>query len=315
MNYAHTYELLTRVKEETQLVEAQFIYENKYNKLQKYKLYKEAFQEVIQPIINEVYREDFTDEESREYNFTINTLLEILVILAERKVITMNTIISMLIERTDEQDATKIADVILIGNHYKLWFLTKDRYTRLHCLYELSDELQQRIKEFRFLNPMLVQPLQVNQKNNNKGGGYLTIGSDSIILGGIHHIYNICSDVLDRLNSTQFEYNIPLMKLFRNSWSSMNKPKLADGIDRLKDETKEEYQNRLEAFADYEKLVYATASQLINNGNKFYLTHKYDKRGRIYCIGYQCSYQSNSYGKAILNFANKELVSNTIEFF
>ena len=49
-------------------------------------------------------------------------------------------------------------------------------------------------------------------------------------------------------------------------------------------------------------------AMLINEGNRFYLTHKYDKRGRTYCQGYHVSYQGNTYRKAILQLADKELV-------
>ena len=47
---------------------------------------------------------------------------------------------------------------------------------------------------------------------------------------------------------------------------------------------------------------------LLDAGNKFYLPHKYDKRGRTYCVGYHTSYQSDEYHKSVINLANKELI-------
>jgi DNA-directed RNA polymerase len=41
-------------------------------------------------------------------------------------------------------------------------------------------------------------------------------------------------------------------------------------------------------------------------GNRFWLTHKYDKRGRTYCQGYHVSYQGNDYNKACIEFADGE---------
>ena len=43
-------------------------------------------------------------------------------------------------------------------------------------------------------------------------------------------------------------------------------------------------------------------------GNKFYFTHKVDKRGRLYCQGYHINYQSASYKKAMIELANKEII-------
>lgn len=47
---------------------------------------------------------------------------------------------------------------------------------------------------------------------------------------------------------------------------------------------------------------------ILENGNKFYLPHKYDKRGRIYCQGWNISYQSHEEKKAQINFSQKEII-------
>ena len=44
------------------------------------------------------------------------------------------------------------------------------------------------------------------------------------------------------------------------------------------------------------------------SGNDIYLTHKYDKRGRIYCQGYFISYQGTDWNKAVIELSNKEIV-------
>ena len=40
----------------------------------------------------------------------------------------------------------------------------------------------------------------------------------------------------------------------------------------------------------------------------FYLTHKYDARGRVYCQGYHLSYQSDDFTNALIEFAEGEKV-------
>ena len=49
---------------------------------------------------------------------------------------------------------------------------------------------------------------------------------------------------------------------------------------------------------------------LAHQGNRFYLGHKYDKRGRIYAQGYHISTQGTPYRKAMLDFADKEPVTD-----
>lgn len=307
-DYAKLYEELTEPKESVNLINLQVSIEHKYNKKQKYKIIRDSLKEVIEPIKDDVI-ECFNKE-------GLDWASEILYILMQRQTITLNYLIPMIIKRfeLDLSYSKPIAELIYKYNS-TLWNITKDRYTRVHNLWELSQEILERLNEFRFLNPMIVKPLKVNHKGNNRGSGYLTIGSDSLLLGGQYHTKDICTNVLNQMNSTQFELNIELMKLFRNSWNHMQSPKLADGIDQLREETKEEYEKRLQAFEQYEQLVFKTAIELYHCGNQFYLTHKYDKRGRLYCIGYQISYQSNSYGKSIINLAKKEVVEDTINFF
>ncbi len=314
VDYAKLYEKVTANKEPVDLIEKQKFFEIKYNKKQRRHILREVLEPCLQPLL-EQYRPDYTDKEQEEFNFTIRIASEILAILVERQTVTMTTLIEMVIERDEVENALAIADVVELGYAYGLWNITKDRHTRIHNVWKLSDEILHQLEEFRFLNPMIVKPLPVNQRNDNRGSGYLTIGSDSLLMGGNYHKRDICTEVLDKLNDTAFELNIELMRNYRNSWSSMNEPKKADGIDRMKDETASEFKERVQAFERFEQLVFKSAAEIYNSKNQCYLTHKYDKRGRIYCVGYQISYQSNAYAKAILNFKNKQLVTDTIKFF
>lgn len=312
--YAELYEKLTNVKEDTNLIEKQKFFEIKYNKRQRKQVLKEALAPCLQLLL-EVDNPELSEEERAEFDYVLDTALEILCILVERQTITMNVLIEMVIERDEVNKALDIAKVVQIGYNYGLWNVTKDRYTRLHNIWELSDEVKHTLEQFRFVNPMIVKPLPVNQKRNNRGSGYLTIGSDSLLLGGQYHTGDICTEILDKLNDTAYEINIDLMRTYRNSWNHMHAPKKANGIDQLKDETTEEYNKRIQSFEEFEKLVFKSVAEIYNSQNQCYLTHKYDKRGRIYCVGYQISYQSNSYGKAILNFKNKQIVTDEINFF
>lgn len=308
-DYAKLYQELTEPVETTERIQLQISLEHKYNKKQKYKIIKQTLKPLLEPVETSIV-EKFGSE-------GLEHTLEILCVLFQRETITMNYLVPMILERQDLSidKSAYIAELIVFGAEIDLWDLSKDRYTRIFNKWEMDKETLDIINEFRFLNPMIVKPLEVNHKGNNRGSGYLTIGSDSLLLGGQYHTKDICTNVLNQMNSTKFELNVELMKLFRNNWNNMDKPKLADGIDQLRDETQEEYEKRLLAFEEYEQLVFKTAIELYHCDNQFYLTHKYDKRGRLYCIGYQVSYQGNSYSKAIVNLANKELITDEINFF
>lgn len=169
---------------------------------------------------------------------------------------------------------------------------------------QLTEDQAERLDELQYKIPMIVPPLKTNIKGNNKGSGYYTKGSDSLILNNYHE-FDIDSTVLDRLNSIPFSLNTVFMKTIQNSWKCMQD---FDMENFLHPDTKTNFDR-------FEKGVYKTSAILINHGNKFYFTHKYDKRGRIYCCGYHLNTQGNSYAKAQLEFANKEIITEEIHFF
>ena len=47
---------------------------------------------------------------------------------------------------------------------------------------------------------------------------------------------------------------------------------------------------------------------------KFWLTHKYDYRGRFYCQGFHVNYQATGFNKASVEFANKEVITDEVVF-
>lgn len=43
--------------------------------------------------------------------------------------------------------------------------------------------------------------------------------------------------------------------------------------------------------------------------DEVYLTHRYDRRGRVYASGYHVNTQGDDYRKAVLTLANKEVLN------
>ena len=93
----------------------------------------------------------------------------------------------------------------------------------------------------------------------------------------------------------------------RNCWGDL--------FDEETNKLTVEYKQKLQSFEEFEKYSIKFMAMLMNQDNKFWFTHKYDKRGRIYPMGYWVTYMGNSYQKACIEFANKELATNEIKFF
>ena len=161
----------------------------------------------------------------------------------------------------------------------------------------LEERTEALIKQYQYLPPMVVPPRKVK---TNSGSGYLTIGWDSLILKDNHHEEDICLDHINRSNSVALSLDTRVIRNIRDNRKHLDAPKENESI--------EEYEKRVQSFLKMEKDSMRVFAMLVNRGNRFYLTHKYDKRGRTYCQGHHTSYQGNTYRKAILELADKEIV-------
>lgn len=164
-------------------------------------------------------------------------------------------------------------------------------------IFDLDAKTHDLIRQYQYLPPMVIPPLPVT---GNRGSGYVSICTDSLILRDNHHEGELCLDSINRFNSVPLAINDRVVKTIRNEWKNLDRAK--------EDETYEEFRERVKSFEKYEKDSFFTISLMIEMGNEFHLTHKVDKRGRTYCQGYHISYQGNCWNKAVLEFANKELV-------
>ena len=142
--------------------------------------------------------------------------------------------------------------------------------------YDITDKEAALINQYAYLPPMIVPPLKV-EGNTNRGSGYLTIRDDSLLLQNNHHSQDICHRILNKLNGTAFRVDERVVKGIRNNWKSIDRPK--------PEESFENYKKRIKAFERYERDAFHTIALMIEMGNQFWFTHKYDKRGRVYCQG------------------------------
>lgn len=158
------------------------------------------------------------------------------------------------------------------------------------------------IKQYQYMPPMIVPPLRVDGNcGQNRGSGYLTIRTDSLILKDAHHDGELCCDSLNRFNSIPLKLNMDVATQVNNTWRNIDKPK--------DDESYEDYQKRVKAFNRYQKDTAFTMALMMETGNRFYITHKYDKRGRTYAQGYHINPQGNCWNKAVIELADEEALA------
>lgn len=163
--------------------------------------------------------------------------------------------------------------------------------------FEISADVQAELDRFQFPLPMVVKPKEVQ---DNRDTGYFT-SRGSIILRNNHHGDDVCLDHINRMNRIKLCINLNTATMVQNKWKNLDKPK--------EGETKEDFEKRRKAFAKYDKVAKDVIGLLIQEGNEFYLTHKYDKRGRTYCQGYHVTYQGAAWNKAVIEFSDKEMIN------
>lgn len=164
--------------------------------------------------------------------------------------------------------------------------------------YDISPDVQADLDRYQYPLPMVVPPQEL--KTNHDTGYYTS--RNSVILRHNYHDDDVCLDHLNHANSLKFRLNQKVAITIRNRWRNLDKPK--------QDEEYSEYQKRVKAFAKYNKTAHDVLDHLgLSTGGEFWLTHKYDKRGRSYCQGYHVNYQGTPWNKAVIEFANQEITN------
>lgn len=123
----------------------------------------------------------------------------------------------------------------------------------------------------------------------------------NMILGGKlnYHEGNICLDHINRMNRIQM---------------SLNKEFLLKYPEEPKDESILEDKETRETWEYYIKESKKRYAHALVHSDKLYLNHKPDTRGRTYAVGYYITTQGSAYKKAMLQFANKEYLDETVAF-
>lgn len=238
----------------------------------------------------------------KEVNFTdylieneipVNFGLDLLVQMALHKRANLQTLIGLLYHHFNNAQVT--ADMLLRAVMADLvdWDATFKAFV---VKFEITAEVQEDIDRFQYPLPMVVEPKPITK--NRESGYYLN--QSSVILRNNHHEDDVCLDHLNRMNSIRFTINTDTAMMVHNKWKNLDKPK--------EGELREEFEQRKKAFQKYDRMAKSVMALLNKHSTHFHLTHKYDKRGRVYCQGYHVTYQGSPWNKAVVEFADKELV-------
>lgn len=167
----------------------------------------------------------------------------------------------------------------------------EDRQASLHVVSRvpLPEQVIDFIENSQYLPPMVCEPLELT---HNFSSGYLT-HNDSLILGsGNHHDGDLCLDVLNTMGKVALQLDLQFL-------STVEEEPTFE-LDT---------QDKVDQWNAFKKQGYTFYSLMAQQGNRFHLNHKVDKRGRIYAHGYHITTQGTAFKKAMLEFADEEIIN------
>ena len=219
---------------------------------------------------------------------------EVLVQIALHKRMIPASLIGIMLKHKPE-DGQWVADCIHLMIALQLLKYDPAR-NQLIVVHDIPHNLQMELDCFQYPLPMVCLPKELR---TNRDTGYYTIRNSAILRDNFHE-EDICLDHLNRMNKVPLSINSHTSGMIANRWRNLDKPK--------EEETLHDYQKRKKAFEKFDATVRYVMKMLYQAGNRFFLTHKYDKRGRSYCQGYHVNPQGAPWNKAVLELADKEYV-------
>lgn len=152
----------------------------------------------------------------------------------------------------------------------------------------ISKEVLEELDNFMYPIPMVVEPDTVR---TNQDCGYFTV-KKNIVLRMKDSKGDFCLDHINTMNRIPLSLNASVVENTPLVWKNM--------VGTLEKDKKRQYDNFVKQTNE--------VVNLLTTQKKLYLTHSYDKRGRIYCNGYSINYQGCDWNKAAIHFADKELI-------
>ena len=185
-----------------------------------------------------------------------------------------------------------IAEILAVLCNTDAFDICKDSKFASLCVVSripLEERLLTYIDNATFLPPMVCEPKTLT---SNYSSGYLT-HNESLVLGKHnHHEGDLCLDVLDKQNKTALRLD-------------------TEFLSTVEEEPTYELDTgeKVAMWRKFKVQSYQFYTLIAKQRNCFHLTHKVDKRGRIYAKGWHISTQGTSFKKAMIELHKQEVVT------
>ena len=268
-----------------QNLKEQLYWESEYNNLLEYRLLQDDFITLIPE-----------DIEPRKRKIYAKILTQIYLY----KRMNIPTIVGVI--RNSCTDAQEASDLVVDCINNK-WIKYDSFRKEILVKYAPEDKIVSKMETFQFPPPLLCKPKPIKK---NTDSAYYSVKIDNIILNQKYlpkdKKIDACLDHINRMNQIAFKLNMDVVNTIDNHWEGTMHPK--------EGETPEEFNKKIRAFQKYDRNAHHLIKMIKDTGNRFYLAHHYDKRGRIYSQGYYINYQGNDWCKACIEFADEEYLEN-----
>lgn len=160
--------------------------------------------------------------------------------------------------------------------------------------FRLDNDIIREAEIAQYLPPLVMEPKEIK---HNKDSAYLTKKGSFVLGSGNHHEGDLCLDVWNKMTQIPLCLNVKFLSTYEEV------PKKAlDDPEKVKNWT------------NFKRWSYYFYSLIVRQGNKFYLEHRPDKRGRGYSQGYHISTQGTSFKKASVDLYEQEVVEGVPQF-
>lgn len=160
-----------------------------------------------------------------------------------------------------------------------------------------DDTTQQEMALYMFPPPMVIPPKELV---HNSQTGYHFYDHGSAVLKADTTDDDICLDVLNKLNKLELSINHKVLNNVSSLYKSLRSRKAGESLY--------DFNKRKRQWLRFDTETRVLIESLSEISDTFYMSHAYDKRGRLYCRGYHLNYQGTDWNKAVVEFANKELI-------
>lgn len=152
----------------------------------------------------------------------------------------------------------------------------------------LPEELLDAAQRMQYMPPMVSEPVDIR---NNFQSPYLSYNECQVLGRQNGHEGDLCLDVLNLQN----QIPLRLAEDFLTTVPEVPSEPLANADQTLQWNT----------FVKVSRELYLL---MFKHGNRFFIPNKVDKRGRLYSCGYHITPQGSPYKKAMVEFAEAEVV-------